>query len=376
MNQSIDRKRKISLIATTIAVGIVALELFEDDEKGKNKRGMLEHMKNIPKLKEPSEPLEKRIRINDFLKDPARGYCKIFTSLEGWEFFTLADHLSPSINSSRANPNNLSGSRIKFDHYNRLYFTLYWLTTGAEYRQMEFYFGWCKSSWDKEIQHVLSAIIKGLDCFLQWPNSEERAIMANRFSGIFKGCIGIIDAWETPIMKPKIKNLESTTYSGKQRTNTLKTLAVIDRDGRFRFLHAGTPGGINDRDQFTHSLLYLNKQEFFDDNQFIVGDGIYRGDGPILTSYNASQLRDATDPCTRTFNVCFTDFRKGVENAFGRVQNWFPLLGNKINKWCYEHYTLVLAIHAAARLHNWMLHIRGLNYDPTMDPSYLFTSPW
>lgn len=375
-----EKKRKLSIVAVTVAVGILAVETIEEDDKErplKLKKFELPYMKNQPKFKSTMQRLEKRICINDILKDPGRGYCKIFTSLEGWEFFLLADRLQTLIEASRTNSLNSSGTRMKFDHYNRLYFTLFWLATGSEYRQMEFYFGWSKSSWDKEIQHILSAIIKGLDCFLQWPNAAERFEMENRFTGIFKGCIGIVDAWETPIMKPKMRSLESVTYSGKQRTNTLKTFAVMDRTGYFRFLHAGTPGAINDRDQFTSTVLYLNKQEFFGENQFIVGDGIYRGDGPILTSNNVTQLREESlDPAARTFNLCFTDFRKGVENAFGRVQNWFPLLGNKLHKWNYEHYTLILAIHAAARLHNWMLYVRGLDYDPSMDPNYLFTSPW
>ena len=48
----------------------------------------------------------------------------------------------------------------------------------------------------------------------------------------------------------------------------------------------------------------------------------------------------------------------------------------KKNKWNYDHITLNYSVHACSRLHNWLMHARHLNYDPTADPKYLFTAAW
>ena len=95
-----------------------------------------------------------------------------------------------------------------------------------------------------------------------------------------------------------------------------------------------------------------------------------------MVSYTAAELRADPDGVRANFNTAFTEFRKGVENSYGRVQMWFPILGNSKSKWNYDHITLNYSVHACSRLHNWLMHARHLNYDPTADPKYLFTAAW
>jgi len=40
---------------------------------------------------------------------------------------------------------------------------------------------------------VLHAIVEGLDDELQWPGVDHRAELANVYTGIFHGCIGVGD---------------------------------------------------------------------------------------------------------------------------------------------------------------------------------------
>ena len=177
-------------------------------------------------------------------------------------------------------------------------------------------------------------------------------------------------------MLSSFKSFENISNLGKQSCNTIKTLSVVDRNGRFRFVHTGTHGGVNDRDQFTSSCLYTSQADYFTDEQFVVADGIYRGDGKTMVSYTAIELKRDPDGSRANFNTSFTEFRKGVENSFGRVQMWFPILGNSKAKWNYDPVLLGYAVHACTRLHNWMMHERNLNYDPTTDPKYHFTAAW
>jgi hypothetical protein len=65
-----------------------------------------------------------------------------------------------------------------------------------------------------------------------------------------------------------------------------------------------------------------------------------------------------------------------VENKYQRVGAWFPLLGNNKKKLMYSEKMLLLAIHAAVRLHNYILSTENLSYaayeSPEMEYSAYF----
>lgn len=70
----------------------------------------------------------------------------------------------------------------------------------------------------------------------------------------------------------------------------------------------------------------------------------------------------------KTFNLAFKEVRIGVENAFGRVQMWFPILGVQRSYWNYDLELLELSTDAAMKLHNFMLRQRGVVYNAEDDP--------
>jgi hypothetical protein len=224
--ESSRKKRLFALAAIAVVTGVVALVVDMEDEENlrpfknlKVRKEDLPFMMNNPiydRHREPPEgDLPTRIKIEDLFADPNRNYVHVFTSLFGWEFFSLADHLRPFIETSRSDSSKPMGDRMKKDYRSRLYYTLYWLVTKMEYRQMEFYFGWSKSQFGLDIPHVLKAIIAGLDAYVRWPSAAERAEMAQQHSGIFKDCVGIIDANEVVVNKSKNKDQEASTFSGK-----------------------------------------------------------------------------------------------------------------------------------------------------------------
>ena len=100
--------------------------------------------------------------------------------------------------------------------------------------------------------------------------------------------------------------LKNTSNLGKQSCNTIKTLSVIDRNGSFRFVHTGRHGGANDRDQFTSSCLYTSQADNFTDEQFVVADGIYGGNGKTMVSYTAIELKRDPDGSRANFNTSIT----------------------------------------------------------------------
>ena len=142
------------------------------------------------------------------------------------------------------------------------------------------------------------------------------------------------------------------------------TLAVMDRYGLFTYVRAANiDGARNDRDTYTSTSIYLQRGEYFTLGEMLAADGGFEGDGNLLISFKV--LNTAAK---RLYNLAFTEVRKGIENAFGRVQMWFPILGNKRKYWSYDEETLELAVGAATKLHNWMMRNRGLDYDAVRNP--------
>ena len=68
------------------------------------------------------------------------------------------------------------------------------------------------------------------------------------------------------------------------------------------------------------------------------------------------------------YNLAFKEVRVGIENAFGRVQLWFPLLGVEKKQWPYDDKLLGTAVEAACKLHNWMMRHRRLSYNAEDNP--------
>jgi DDE superfamily endonuclease len=108
---------------------------------------------------------------------------------------------------------------------------------------------------------------------IKWPTPEERVVLASTYKGIFKDVVGIFDCTEWEIAKPGESNLEDKTYSGKAKTNTYKTLAVIDKHGKFIYISRLMEGHCNDRNQWVQSDLYMECGAFFTGNEKLASDG-------------------------------------------------------------------------------------------------------
>ena len=99
----------------------------------------------------------------------------------------------------------------------------------------------------------------------------------------------------------------------------------------------------------------MNAGAYFSPGEKVASDGGFRGDGPTLISYDVLDTEEK-----QLFNLAFKEVRVGIENAFGRVQRWFPILGQATKYWPYDEELLNLSVGAATKLHNWMMRHRGI----------------
>lgn len=83
---------------------------------------------------------------------------------------------------------------------------------------------------------TLRCIIEGLDNCVMWPDVEERANIAKETTGIMENCVGILDCIEHVIRRPNDLQKNRNRYSGNIEKHSMKTIAVIDKSGYFRFV--------------------------------------------------------------------------------------------------------------------------------------------
>jgi hypothetical protein len=322
----------------------------------------------------PTVPLRYEDRFGRMMEDPNRGWVKKLTHMFSWEFLELAELLQQKIEAPRETkwrgevkfPGEVKtrgGRPPKYDYLNRLLFVLEWMANTSTGNKAEFDNGYAKTSIVEDKKHILRVINEVLESEVRWPDEEERAQLSAGYNGIFEGVVGIIDATEHYYKKNSDPQKEESDYSGKAGTTTKKTLAVIDKHGLFIWVEPLANGRRNDRDQWTSCDLYMDAGKYFKPWEKVAGDGAFKGHGPNVVSYD---ILDTDEKAL--YNLAFKEVRVGVENAFGRVQMWFPLLGVNRMYWNYDEEMLELAVGAATKLHNWMIRNRGLSYNAEDNP--------
>lgn len=299
-----------------------------------------------------------------------RGHCRHVTGLLEWEFLALAEHLKPLIERPRGeNAVQRPEDCCKWDYKHRLLYVLSWMTGGEKIMRDEFHWQVPKSTLHRDLRHILGAIVEGLDTMIRWPDAVERHRLANERDGVFHNTIGYVDVQEHQIQRSKDPQIEYETFSGKKKVNTRKTLSVIDRNGYFRYVAHGWGGRTNDRDCYRGSELYLESGKYFSADEHLASDGTFRGDGDLLCSYDDP---GAAGYGGDLFDAVFKEGRMQIENAFNRQGSWFARLGVNRKYWNCKDDLLDLTVHAATRLHNWIMYNRALNYDAATNPNYLF----
>jgi len=183
---------------------------------------------------------------------------------------------------------------------------------------------------------------------LQWPDADRRQELASVFPGMVHGCVGIADVMEYQVVKYLDPVKERRSWSGKKKINSYKLLSVMDHSGQY--IYACICLGKNGCEVFTSS--------YFWDDEFVAADGAFEGDGCLKWSYK----NPGNDEVKKLWNLAFCEVRTGVENSYQQTGAWFPFLGNNKQKLPYLDRVLFLTIHAAIRLHHYIMNTEHLSY--------------
>ncbi|XP_039304241.1 putative nuclease HARBI1 isoform X1 [Solenopsis invicta] len=159
-----------------------------------------------------------------------------------------------------------------------------------------------------------------------WPNSEQRQRITTSFqaSAGIEGIVGAIDGTYIPIKAP---SANPDVYINRKCFHALTLQVISDNNMLILDGFAGYPSRVSDIRIFRNSPIYEDfmnyPNNYFDDNQFIIGDKAY----PVLQWCIPPYIerRNVTER-QKHFNTCHAKSRQVIERCFALLFGRFRRL--------------------------------------------------
>ncbi|KAB5589640.1 hypothetical protein CTheo_6913 [Ceratobasidium theobromae] len=164
--------------------------------------------------------------------------------------------------------------------------------------------------------------------FLHWPNKEERAeLKAESYMNRFPGAIGVVDGTYIPLVdKPRE---DPMSYRCHKKFWVFNMQAVVDFQGHFISYDFGWPGSVPDVSVWKKSHLWLHRNSYLGQDEWLMGDKGYALSRYLILPYDEHELRNQDPQVTsnrKKWNLAFSSQRIVVEHAFGRLKARFAYL--------------------------------------------------
>jgi len=118
-----------------------------------------------------------------------------------------------------------------------------------------------------------SAILKLQKEVINWPDEEERKVISTRIKHAhgFVNCVAFIDCTLFPFFAPS-QNFED--YFTRKGNYAIKDLFICDDRAKITWIEMGWPGSMHDNWVWSNSHLYLSKEKYFHNKEFLLGDSV------------------------------------------------------------------------------------------------------
>ena len=166
------------------------------------------------------------------------------------------------------------------------------------------------------VNRIIKVIRNKKSEFIQWPRNNNRIAVHTEFQAIggFQNVIGTIDGThfilnETPAQDP-------TAFFTRKKRYAIQCQGIVDFKGIFINYVIGWPGSVHDARVYSNSDFFLNRTEYIEGENYILGDSAY----PI------SPFKNPSNHWQRQFNFIHSKHRVVVEHAFGKLKARFKAL--------------------------------------------------
>ena len=215
----------------------------------------------------------------------------------------------------------------------RVAMTLWFLSTGSDYRTIGHLFGVSKSAVCVVTKDVCASIVEHLlPEYIKIPTGT--ALQENIESDHgFPQCVGAVDGTHIPIISPQDCPAD---YFNRKGSHSIILQGTVDHAGQFIDIYVGWPGQVHDARVFSNSSLYRRgqNQTLFPDLKkpiagkdiplLLLGDPAY----PLLPwLMKAFPNNGRLSQEQKTFNYRLSKARVVVEHSYGRLKGrWRCLL--------------------------------------------------
>jgi hypothetical protein len=172
----------------------------------------------------------------------------------------------------------------------------------------------------------------------------------------FYGLLGAIDGTMFPL--DRAPNLDRNAFATRKSNFALGGTGIVDFRRVFTFFVSGYSGAQHDSASYKGTDLYLSRDTYFANGEYIIGDAAY-GLSPILiTGFKGKATKDQT-----RFNRKLNHHRVRVEHAFGLLKGRFrSLRGLRIDIDSRDKiHDATMHVSACVVLHNILLTSRIAN---------------
>ena len=245
-------------------------------------------------------------------------------------FAYLCDQLHSSISKS----DTIMRKAISTEQ--RVAITLWFLSTGSDYRTIGHLFGVSKSTVCVVTKEVCAAIVECLlPQYIKIPTGAalQENVEAFKTELGFPQCVGAVDGTHIPIISPQECPAD---YYNRKGWHSIILQGTVDHAGRFIDAYVGWPGRVHDARVFSNSSLYHRGQSntLFPDLKesisgrdiplVLLGDPAY----PLLQWLMKAFPDNGRLSCEqKVFNYRLSKARVVVEHSYGRLKGrWRCLL--------------------------------------------------
>jgi hypothetical protein len=227
------------------------------------------------------------------------------------------------------------------------------------------HFGIGKGSVNNYVRKCVAALHEIHDDVVHWPDEDQRQEMKNRLAMTgFRHCTGIIDG-TLIVLEFKPEKFHECYYSRKS-FYALNVMIVCDDRKRITFYLAGWPGSSHDNRVFRNSLLFLNKEDYFNHMDYLLGDSAYSASSIMVQSFKKLPGSIGLGRDEKLFNTLLAQVRIASEHCIGILKGRFGCLKRnniKLKSGPEEVKELVDLIGACIVMHNLLI-----NYDDDTIP--------
>ena len=172
---------------------------------------------------------------------------------------------------------------------------------------------------------MLRVFSRLFETYVCWPSVEERKDISREIKNnfAFPNCVGMIDGTLFPLFAKPTLNGED--YFCRKGGYAITSQIICDHNRRITYLYTGWAGSVHDNRCFRNSNLNLQRNKYFEQNQYLLGDSAYTPSRIIVPAYKKAPFQELPAALKR-FNTILAKVRIISEHTIGILKGRFQCL--------------------------------------------------